>query len=432
MKWISILVCASVTSVASALDGRVDTIHNPHYNPHGPSLYLKSILRYNIEPKHPDAMPLERLIPYVHRLRTRRQSVPSNTTGFSPSTLQLDDQFFYLNPITIGEADSAQTFNVLFDTGSPDLWLFSVQLPSDEAGDHNHTLYNAGQTPTSKLVVGETWNISYIDGSGASGLVYTDTLNLAGISIRNAVVEAANSTTSEFTDSSGDGILGLDLELSTPIPNILPTTVQQLSNGSSPFFSALLTRQNESPGFFTFGYLNATVLGAELTSNFTFIFIPPPSQEPSGTVGSWIVNSEFAILNGKRISRKGNTAILDTGTTGILLDTSLTNAVYDAIPGAKFSKLDQGYVFPASTTLFPNLTLPFANASITLQDNTDFSLGPSSEDGFLYGSIQDGGGLGYDIFGTSWLNNVYVIFDLGAFGPGKFRLGVATRKPQNA
>jgi hypothetical protein len=137
------------------------------------------------------------------------------------------------------------------------------------------------------------------------------------------------------------------------------------------------------------------------------------------------------VLNGKRISRKGNTAILDTGTTGILLDTSLTKAVYDAIPGAKFSKLDQGYVFPASTTLLPNLTLPFANAPITLQDNADFSLGPASEDGFLYGSIQDGGGLGYDIFGTSWLNNVYAVFDLGMLGAGKFRLGVGTRQPQN-
>jgi Eukaryotic aspartyl protease len=430
MKLNSLFAYASTISVASALNDKVDTIHNPYYNPHGPSLYLKAVLRYNIEPKHPDAMPLERLIPYIHRLRSQRQKAPSNTTGFSPSTLQPDDQFFYLNPITIGEGDSAQTFNVLFDTGSPDLWLFSAQLPPDEAGNHNHTLYKAGETPTSKLVADETWNISYIDGSGASGLVYTDTLNLADISICNAVVEAANSTTSDFTDSPGDGILGLDLEQSTPGPNILPTTVQRLGNGTSPLFSALLTRQNESPGFFTFGYLNATVLG-ELTSNLTFISIPPRSQEVPGTVGSWTLNSEFAVLNGKRISRKGNTAILDTGTTGILLDTSLTKAVYDAIPGAKFSKLDQGYVFPASTTLLPNLTLPFANAPITLQDNADFSLGPASEDGFLYGSIQDGGGLGYDIFGTSWLNNVYAVFDLGMLGAGKFRLGVGTRQPQN-
>ena len=428
--------CASAISAVSALKGKVDTIHNPNYNPHGPSLYLKAVLRYNIEPKHPDALPVERLIPHVHRLRSQRRSAAASNSsgvGSSTSTFQ-DDQFFYLNPITIGEGDSAQTFNVQFDTGSPDLWLFSDQLPSDEAGNHNHTLYKAGETPTSKLIPGESWNITYLDDSGASGLVYTDTLNLAGISMPNIVVEAANATTFDFTDSPGDGLLGLDLELSTPEPKILPTTTQQISTGNAsgfgqPLFTALLTRQNEAPGFFTFGGPNYTVFSEV---QLTFDDVPQRSQEVAGTIGSWTINSEFAVLNGKHIDRKGNTAILDTGTSGILLDTSLTKAVYDLIPGSKFSQPDQGYIFPASTQTFPNITLPFGNTSIILQDTADFSLGPAVAGGFLYGSIQDGGGLGYDIFGTSWLNNVYVVFDLGVTGAGKYRLGVGMRKPENA
>jgi hypothetical protein len=127
MKFPSLLATVSAISTVSAITGKVDTIHNPNYNPHGPSLYLDALLKHKIEPTHPAALPLKHLIPHVGHLKNRRcgckaSSNSSTPQAFSPAQ---DEGLFYLNPVTIGEGDSAQTFWLQFDTASPDLWVFS-------------------------------------------------------------------------------------------------------------------------------------------------------------------------------------------------------------------------------------------------------------------------------------------------------------------
>jgi aspergillopepsin I len=50
-------------------------------------------------------------------------------------------------------------------------WVFSDKLSSrDQSG---HAIY---KTSSAKQLSGETWEISYGDGSGASGKVYADTV----------------------------------------------------------------------------------------------------------------------------------------------------------------------------------------------------------------------------------------------------------------
>ena len=75
----------------------------------------------------------------------------------------------YLTPVSVG----GQTLNLDFDTGSSDLWVFSSELPA--ASQSGHSIYNPARSTTAKLLSGYTWSISYGDGSGASGNVYTDT-----------------------------------------------------------------------------------------------------------------------------------------------------------------------------------------------------------------------------------------------------------------
>ena len=426
-----LLFLTASISVVSALNGKVDTIHNSNYNPHGPSLYLKALLKYNIEPKHPGALPLERLIPHVRHLKNnrRRAADKTNGNGLSPEEPEVENgiDIYYLNPVTIGDGNTSQTFNLIFDTTNPDLWVFSDQLPPNEAGNNNHTLYKAGGTPTSKQVPSEVWTNLYSDGSGAGGFVYSDTINLGGISIPNAVVQAANFTTSHWTDNPGDGILGLSLLPGTPGPQDLPTTINQLANNTDlelPVFTALLTRSTETPGFFTFGYINETVVPGK---NVSFIRVV---EDPNFQfVADWTFPSEFALLNGKRLNRTGNLAICDTALPVIFLDTVTADTIYKTIPGAKFSNVSQGYIFPISNTQFPTLTIPAGNTEIALQSKHDFILAPAPEDGFVYGSIQDGGG-NVDILGVPWLNNVYAVFDLGMTGSKNFRFGVIQREPE--
>jgi Eukaryotic aspartyl protease len=60
------------------------------------------------------------------------------------------------------------------------------------------------------------------------------------------------------------------------------------------------------------------------------------------------VNSVSAVVGGKSISRSGNTAICDTGTTLCLVDTALCKAVYSHIHGAKYDSQSEGWIFPSS------------------------------------------------------------------------------------
>lgn len=86
--------------------------------------------------------------------------------------------------------------------------MFSTELPkSQQAG---HELYNPAKSNTSKALKGATWKISYGDGSGASGNVYTDTVNVGGTVVTGQAVELASTISAQFQqDENNDGLLGL-------------------------------------------------------------------------------------------------------------------------------------------------------------------------------------------------------------------------------
>src|ERR1700716_1656115 len=85
-------------------------------------------------------------------------------------------------------------------------WVFSSETPSSESKGHN--IYQPSSS--AKLLSGETWNISYGDGSGASGNVYSDTVIVGGVTASGQAVEAAEQVSSQFQqDTNNDGLLGL-------------------------------------------------------------------------------------------------------------------------------------------------------------------------------------------------------------------------------
>lgn len=395
--------------------GRVDTVHNPNFRFDGSSQYKRALLKYKIIPSHPLAQS------YGDLLQSREFDFVQDTDlGVSPSTF-VPLESFYLNPVSVGEGPEAKSFLLEFDTGSPDLWLFST-LQSNKSRKH-HKLYNPAASKSS-VPLNKSWNISYIDGTGASGVAFLDTITIGGIEIKGQAVEAAINVTKDFTESIGDGLLGLDLGPNTIAPGIVATTVQnfiQNSQFEQPVFTALLTRASEPPGFFTFGHIDDTLSspGIEFV-NLSAIVVQ--------SRGAWGFPSEYVVIDGKETSREENIAIADTGTSGILLEISIVKDLYRQLNG-HFDKAQQGFVFPANTTKFPTLTLPAGGNNITLQPD-DFSLGPIGHN-LLFGSIQDRGNLNYDIFGTSWLNNIYAIFDLGLTGKGVTRFGLVSRDTIN-
>ena len=87
-------------------------------------------------------------------------------------------------------------------------WVFSSELPRTQQS--GHSLYDPSKSDTAQELQGATWNITYGDGSGASGNVYTDTVDVGGTTVTGQAVELGSQISDQFQqDENNDGLLGL-------------------------------------------------------------------------------------------------------------------------------------------------------------------------------------------------------------------------------
>ena len=94
-----------------------------------------------------------------------------------------------------------------------------------------HNIYNPAKSSTAKKASG-AWNISYGDGSSASGNVYAETVTVGDIAIAGQAVELAEKLSSSFLQDGGnDGLLGLAWPaINTVSPKPVPTPVENMIN----------------------------------------------------------------------------------------------------------------------------------------------------------------------------------------------------------
>ncbi|KAH9939325.1 acid protease [Epithele typhae] len=314
----------------------------------------------------------------------------------------------YVVPVKIGTP--GVTLNLDFDTGSSDLWVWSSEF-AKASRYSGHTIYNPAKSSTAKKASG-TWNISYGDGSSASGNVYTDTVTVGDVKIPGQSVELAEKLSSSFLQDGGnDGLLGLAWpSINTVSPKPVATPVENMISKSiidPPVFTVKLGRGTE-PGFYSFGYIDTSV-----TSN------PITYTDVDNSQGFWQVPSTSWSLGGETKTREGNTTILDTGTTLLLVSDDVVDELYGAIPGAKYDNEQGGYTFPTDAAV-PDVE--FAVGDTLYKVNMkDIAFGDAG-DGRSFGGIQSRGDLDFDIFGDIFLKSVYVVFN-----QGEKKVGLAQR-----
>jgi Eukaryotic aspartyl protease len=357
-----------------------------------------------------------------HTAMRRRQSdarVPANSTQGGGA---------YCSPVTVGEGDSAQTFNVLLDSGSGDFWVYSNLLLQNETFFPNisHTVYNPFNSTTAEPS-GQTNFIQY-GGGEMTGIVFHDTVTLGGIEVKQQPVEAALETDPSLAPANFpcDGIFGLwALGNTTVTPGANQMVLQDLFFGdASPdqkVFTALLTRPTEGEGFFTFGSIDQDAL-----QNQNISFVP---VNPDSPFSFWNVSVPQFFVNDQALPNDGGTVIIDTGTTLILVNDDVLPAIYEPV-GGFFDNSTGAWLFPAnfSTSDLPTITMPVGGYNVTLSPE-DLIFDTVDIPGFVIGGIQSNGGFGVVIFGDVWLRNVYAVFDLGS-GDGKdFTFGFVPRAP---
>jgi len=408
---------------------RIVRVKNTAYKRNGTKAYVTLMQKYGFQPTHEgpyfqkDFVTRERRRGHHHRRTTHHHVVAKRPSGVVTTTdadassteVTADDtqnDSEYLVPVTIGTP--GQQFMLDFDTGSSDLWIWSTELPkaTQESGS-SHTIFNPSESSTFKASSGETWNISYGDGSTASGTVGTDNVTIGTITIQNQAIELAKSLSTQFSSGAGDGLLGLAWpSINTVSPNPVETPVaNMISQGDIPSTSGLFTaalgswRDASDPdkgaSFYTFGEIDTATV-----NNQTISYTPVDNSQ-----GFWMVDSASATVNGKSVAEANNTAIIDTGTTLALVSDTTVKAIYAAIPGSKYDSTQQGYVFPSSTTAaqLPTVTFAVGTKQFEIQKE-DLSFADAGN-GMVYGGIQSRGTMTFDILGDVFLKSVYAIFD---------------------
>ncbi|XP_043572465.1 gastricsin-like [Chiloscyllium plagiosum] len=258
---------------------------------------------------------------------------------------------FYYGSITVGTPP--QSFTVLFDTGSSNLWVPSIYCNSAPCG--NHARFNPTQSSTF-TTNGQTFSFSYGSGS-LSGYFGYDTVNVAGISIsKQELGLSENEPGSNFYYAPFDGILGLSYPALSG-GGAMPVFDNMLKENllEEPLFSVYLSRypNSQDGGEVLFGGIDHGIYSGQ-------IHWAPVIQELY-----WNIAIQGVLLNGQpAFCYQGCQAIVDTGTSLITVPNEYLKELLQEI-GAS----DQNGEFVVNCNNIanmPSLTFAINGAEFTL------------------------------------------------------------------
>ncbi|CAG8634422.1 41674_t:CDS:2 [Gigaspora margarita] len=303
------------------------------------------------------------------------------------------DEAYYVS-IIVGN----QKFRVILDTGSSTLWI-----PNNKCTDPDckvHKRFNSRKSPTFKPE-GKEWEIAYGTGS-AAGITGKDNIQIGNLTAIKQIFGLANSVDDFFTKVVSDGIIGLAFDELNPMDNGAPTFISTLIKQKTidPIFSFHFQHFNDSndKGTFTLGGVDKSKFEGKIT------FTPVISSAENN--GFWVINLEDVNVNdySLKFSRE---AIIDTGTTLLIIPDGDAAAIHKKIPGSSFNEKQNLYIIPCNTTAVVSLKFGGVNYEIPSRYLTFDKLSKSQ----CISGIQTG--LDFWLVGQTFIKNVYSAFDVG-------------------
>uniref|UniRef100_A0ACB8F4Q6 Uncharacterized protein n=1 Tax=Sphaerodactylus townsendi TaxID=933632 RepID=A0ACB8F4Q6_9SAUR len=333
-------------------------------------------------------------------------------TGYEPLANYMD--MSYYGQITIGTPP--QSFLVLFDTGSSNLWVSSVYCQSQACT--NHPLFNPSQSSTYSTN-DQTFSLQYGTGS-LTGLFGYDTVTIQGISITNQQFGLSETEPgTNFVYAQFDGILGL------AYPAIsaggAATVVQGLMQENlldSPMFSFYLSgpysciitpyvkltpeTSSDSTGHDSFPFV---LLSQVKEVHWTFLSL----EKFRGGVRNFYIGNQITDW-----CSQGCQAIVDTGTSLLTAPQQVFGELMQSI-GAQQDSNGQYVVSCSNIQSMPTITFviggssfPLSPSAYILENNNGYcSIGIMP----TYLPSQNGQPLW--ILGDVFLRSYYSVYDVG-------------------
>ncbi|KAG2007935.1 hypothetical protein GB937_008127 [Aspergillus fischeri] len=339
----------------------------------------------------------------IHRPASRRDSI------LSEGILNEDAMALYTANVTVGTSE--QEIAVVLDTGSSDTWfnIPSSNFCQNMANDcERYGIYDNSSSRTYTFLNHE-FNITYKDGTKATGDYVKDTIQLGGVMLSQFQFGIAEEST------SNRGTLGLGfpaLEATrTQYPNF-PQALVQAGHIKSATYSLWMEDVTSHSGTILFGGVNTAKYLGQLQT------IP---LQPTGGVYTFF----RVILTGLALQQRGSNTTkypdtefpllvtIDSGASVTRLPKSLTTAIYSGL----------GVTHNAEYNV-PVLPCSMKDRDITLTfDFSGVRINVSIHELVLNGVDMDGDTVlcvfgiytstsGIPVLGDTFLRSTYVVFDL--------------------
>ncbi|KAI9207844.1 aspartic peptidase domain-containing protein [Polychytrium aggregatum] len=337
------------------------------------------------------AQALKQKVMYNYHIENAEHGVP--LTNF------MNAQYFG----EIGIGTPPQTFTVVFDTGSSNLWVPSTRCSSIACWLHRR--YDASKSQSYKAN-GTEFAIQY--GTGAlEGIISHDILTLGDLQIPQDFGESVKEPGITFAVGRFDGILGLGYD-NIAVKRVVPPFYNLVNAHllDTPIFGVYMSNnQGDDGGEIVFGAVNHDHYQGAIT------------WAPIVRKGYWEVALQGVEINGARIDVVAKSAAIDTGTSLIGVPTKDAEAINSKI-GATKGQGGQYTVDCSTVSKLPPITFTFGGKKFTLKGE-DYVLRASGLGG---GETCISGFIGIDIpapagplwiVGDVFLRVFYTIYDLG-------------------
>ncbi|KAK6225768.1 eukaryotic aspartyl protease [Colletotrichum tabaci] len=342
---------------------------------------------------------------------------------------------YWLTDIFVGNPENPQKIPVIIDTATSDFWLMTTDTQfGDKAPNGVPTLYDPSKSTTSQEIPGATWSSSYgpsilsghgpieatdhlaiADGVTNSGKVYLDTVRFGLLTdnhrfnIVNATVQSVVKVDQRWAvEPKVSGVLGLAKNRPSSVQPRTSSMLDYLKPELHFEWIGIDLRHNSDKGFFSFGYSMGTadINEKPMDDDDDWSFLVTKTRLSTMSSGVWYKFAQPFV------------ATVDTGSSFLLLPSSLVVKYYSEIPDSAFDPDLQHYIFPCSLASgIPDFQFITAGGYLGTVPRDHINLGPvPGNTEKCYGGIRKSTDGQRAIFGGVALKNMYVQLNYGTQG----------------
>jgi hypothetical protein len=340
---------------------------------------------------------------YKHQVARANASTRTyNFVGEDPVVIENFQDAAYYGPISVGTPP--QHFNVIYDTGSSNLWVPSSSCTN--CGSSKSRYYSSKSSTYKKN--GTIFDILY--GSGpVSGFESQDSVEVGSITVPNyifAEVQDVSGLGQSYSGSPFDGICGLAFQKISQ-NGVPPVFVSMANEGliAEPVFAFYLTGTPGTAGELDFGGADTNHYSGSL------------QYVPLAYADYWRIALNGINIGGTQINTGASTGIIDSGTS-LIVGTTVGVSNFAKAMGATYNS-NGFYMMKSCSQTTPSAKIQFNGftAELTPQDmklqitssTCALAIEPSDEPLWIFGDVL--------------MRKYYTVFDYG-----KKRIGFALAK----